>query len=227
MRAIALLSGGLDSVVATWAAHVQMGAEIVAVITCDYGQRAAKNEIKSAARVAERLGAKQHVVKLPWLGSLGGSALTDTTTNVPLMAAETLDDFAVATETANAVWVPNRNGVLLNVAAAFADTLDADAVIVGFNREEAVTFPDNTPEFMIAADAFFSYSTKCHCKVISPTAPLSKVEIVRLGIELHAPLDCLWSCYHEGSEHCWTCESCRRLERALNLAKASHIKSQI
>lgn len=227
MRAIALLSGGLDSVVATWAAHAQQNVEIAAVITCDYGQRAAKSEIHAASRVADRLNTPRHVVKLPWLGELGGSALTDTSVKVPVMATETLDDYAIASETASAVWVPNRNGVLLNVAAAYADKLEADFVIVGFNREEAATFPDNTPEFMTVADAFFSYSTKCHCKVLSPTAPLSKVEIVRLGIELHAPLDCLWSCYHEGPEHCWNCESCRRLERALNLADASHLKLKL
>ena len=218
MRAIALVSGGLDSVVATWAARAEY--DIAAVLTCDYGQRAARREIAAAGKVAERLGCPHIVVALPWLGAVGGSALTDVDADIPAIASESLDDMEVATETAAAVWVPNRNGVLTNVAATYAEVLEADAIVVGFNREEGATFPDNTPEFMAAADAFFSFSTRHGVQLISPTAPLSKPEIVILAIELGAPLDLVWSCYRGGEQHCWECESCRRLRRALDAAGA-------
>lgn len=213
MRAISLLSGGLDSVVATWAARDEH--EIAAALTIDYGQRARRREIEAAAEVSARIGCRHFVVELPWLGELGGSALTDGQARVPEPTDGQLDDPEKAAQTAAAVWVPNRNGVFVNVAAAHAEALDCGAIVCGFNAEEAATFPDNSQAFMSAADRFFELSTMRHPTIISPTADLSKEEIVRLGRRLGAPLRHVWSCYFGGEEHCWRCESCRRLRRAL------------
>ena len=213
MRAIALLSGGLDSLVATWATAAEH--EIALALTADYGQRAAAPEIRAAAKQAETLLVPHKVVKLPWLGELGGNALTDTTRPLPEIAAEKLDDMDAATTSASGVWVPNRNGVLINAAGAFADALGCELIVVGFNAEEGATFPDNTPEFMQATDAALAFSTQVHAGVHSPTATLTKAEIVKLGQSLGAPLHLAWSCYEGGVDHCGECESCRRLRRAL------------
>lgn len=212
-RAVALLSGGLDSVVATWAAR--RTHEIALALTCDYGQRAAQREAQAAREVAGLLGCPHVLVDLRWLGALGGSALTDPTRAIPHPDADGLDDPQLAPATARSVWVPNRNGVLLNVAAAHAEAWGCQAIVVGFNAEEAATFPDNSRAFMTAADEFFALSTLTHPQVISPTASLTKREIVALGRELGAPLQHIWSCYLGDAEPCGRCESCRRLERAL------------
>jgi 7-cyano-7-deazaguanine synthase len=212
-RAIALLSGGLDSVVAAWAA--QETHEIALALTCDYGQRAAQREVEAAARVAALMGCRHVVLDLRWLGALGGSALTDAAGPVPQLAPEGLDDATLTAQTARSVWVPNRNGVLINVAGAYADAQDCQAIVVGFNVEEAATFADNSQAFMAAADSFLALSTRSHPRVISPTAALDKRQIVALGRKLGAPLHCVWSCYLGGEEPCGQCESCRRLERAL------------
>lgn len=213
MRAVALVSGGLDSLVATWATAAEH--EIALALTADYGQRAAAREIRAAAKQAEALLVPHKVVKLPWLGELGGNALTDVTKPLPQIAATKLDDMGAATASAAGVWVPNRNGVLINVAGAFADALGCELIVVGFNAEEGATFPDNTPGFMDATDAALAFSTRVHACVHSPTAGLTKAEIVTLGEALHAPLELAWSCYEGGEDHCGECESCRRLVRAL------------
>lgn len=216
MRCVALLSGGLDSLVA--AALARAEHDLALALTCDYGQRAAKREIEAARAQAEWLGCPHQVVALPWLGALGGSALTEKAAYLPEPSPQDLDRTEVVSQTARAVWVPNRNGVLINVAAAFAERLGADAVVCGFNREEAANFPDNSRAFVAAADQFWKYSTATGVRLLSPTADLDKREIVQRGQALGAPLHLVWSCYQGGEKQCGRCESCRRLARALEAA---------
>ena len=214
MRAVVLLSGGLDSLVA--AALTRAEAALVLALTCDYGQRAAAREAEAARLQAQWLGCPHEVIALPWLGALGGNALTDPARTLPEPSAEQLDAAEITTESARAVWVPNRNGVLVNVAAAYAERLAAEWVVCGFNAEEAATFPDNSRAFMQAADGLWQYSTATGVRLYSPTADLDKPEIVRRGRALGAPLELVWSCYLGEAEQCGRCESCRRLSRALH-----------
>ncbi|NLO74746.1 MAG: 7-cyano-7-deazaguanine synthase QueC [candidate division WS1 bacterium] len=218
MRCVALLSGGLDSFVA--AALAREEHELVLSLTCDYGQRAAARELGAAAAQAEWLGCPHQTLQLPWLGVLGGSALTDPARELPELAAEDLDSEETSEASARAVWVPNRNGVLVNVAAAYAESQGAEAVLCGFNAEEAAAFPDNSPEFMQAAETFWRHSTLTGLRLLSPTARMDKAEIVRQAQTLGVPLELVWSCYRGASGHCWTCESCHRLRRALEQAGA-------
>jgi 7-cyano-7-deazaguanine synthase len=211
MKAISLLSGGLDSVVATWLAARDM--EIVLALTCDYGQRAAVREIEAASHVAAALAVPHRIIPLPWLAEIAGDALTNHAKALPLLREDQLDS-AAARESAAGVWVPNRNGLLLNIAGVFADALGAEAIIVGFNAEEAATFSDNTPEYAAAATSAFAYSTRSGCQVVSPTVTMTKREIVRAGREAGAPLDLCWSCYDSGPMPCRVCESCLRSQRA-------------
>ena len=212
MKAVSLLSGGLDSVVATWLAARDM--EIVLAITCDYGQRAAAPEILAASQVAAALGVPHQVVPLPWMAEIASGALTDRAQALPKPSAAELSGEA-AEHSAAAVWVPNRNGLLLNVAAVYAEVMGAGAIICGFNAEEGATFPDNTPEFATAAEHFFSYSTRHGCRVVSPTMEMTKAEIVQAGRDAGTPLDLTWSCYEAGPAPCGVCESCMRQQRAL------------
>jgi 7-cyano-7-deazaguanine synthase len=217
MGCVALLSGGLDSLVA--AALAREEHELLLAVTCDYGQRAAGPEQAAAQAQAEWLGCAHRCVALPWLGELGGNALTDPGRELPAPEEEELDSPA-ALDSARAVWVPNRNGLLVNVAAAYAESLGAEAVVCGFNAEEAATFPDNTPEFMQAAESLWRFSTAGGLRLISPTAAMDKAAIAREGQRLGAPLRLVWSCYRGGARQCWNCESCRRLRRALERAGA-------
>jgi 7-cyano-7-deazaguanine synthase len=213
VRTISLLSGGLDSVVATTAAAREGSVELA--LTFDYGQRAAPAEVRAARTVCGELSLRHRVVELPWLADVTATALVDRHVALPELAADELDDAAKTQASAAAVWVPNRNGVFINVAAAFAESLGCDAVVCGFNAEEGQTFPDNTPEFAAAASAALAYSTLNRVRVVSPTQDLTKVEIVALGLRLGAPLADVWSCYEPGPEPCGKCESCLRSARAM------------
>lgn len=215
MRCVVLLSGGLDSLVA--AALSRPEHALALAVTCDYGQLAAPRELAAAAAQAEWLGCEHRCVALPWLGELGGSALTEPGRELPAPAREDLDS-AAAVASARAVWVPNRNGVLVNVAAAYAESLEAEAVVCGFNAEEAMTFPDNSPQFMTAAEGLWRWSTARGLRLLSPTAALDKAAIVGAGRRIGVPLSLVWSCYRGEARPCWQCESCRRLRRGLERA---------
>ena len=214
---VILLSGGLDSA-ANLALSAEAGDRILA-LNIDYGQRAARPERRASRALANYYGAEFKPIDLPFVGALGGSSLTDSMADVPTLARDQLDDLSVITGTAKSVWVPNRNGIFIAAAAAYAEREGADTVLVGFNREEATTFPDNSTEFLEATTKALYYSTANHVTVRSHTDRLDKREIVR---ELRAlkrksfPFELVWSCYHAGAEPCGKCESCQRFSRAVS-----------
>jgi 7-cyano-7-deazaguanine synthase len=218
MTAVALLSGGLDSLVA--AAHAAQHGGLILALTLDYGQRAAEREKAAAAAIAERLGARHQVVAATFLGAIANCALTRKEAALPEPAEAELDDREKGLERAARVWVPNRNGIMIHVAAGFAEAFGADRIVVGFNREEAATFPDNGPDFLEASNRALAFTLGEPVRVESPTIDLDKTGIVELGLSLKAPLHLVWSCYEAGPGHCFRCESCRRLERALKRAHA-------
>ncbi len=219
MPAIVLLSGGLDSAVNLKQAHDETGVTLA--LTFDYGQRAAAREAAAAALMCRQLRVAHRLIPLPWLAEISQSGLLDPDARIPEVKPGELDEDRVTSgETAEAVWVPNRNGLFVNIAAAFAEALGADTVVAGFNAEEAATFPDNSPEFVAASNAALRVSTRREVRLLSYTQDLTKADIVRLGRRIEAPLECIWSCYLGNREHCGRCESCARLERALRDADA-------
>ena len=200
MSSVVLLSGGLDSLVAAWAARESHPPRLA--LTFDYSQRAAARELEASLCIAAEMGVEHRLVKLPWMARL-----------MPTSLGDPASDLAAADDAS--VWVPARNAVFIAIAAAHAEALDCDTIICGFNAEEAATFPDNSPEFVRRSDAMLELATRNHPRVHSPTLDLTKREIAALGVELGTPLQLVWSCYGAGPEHCWECPSCRRLREAL------------
>ena len=209
--AVVTLSSGLDSSVSLAIARAE-GREIPLALTFDYGQRAARRETEAAARLAARFGVTHRVVRLPWIAEFPG-ALTGRG-ELPLPRSGDLEGEA-SVRSAGAVWVPNRNGVFLEVAAGFAEALGADEVLVGFNREEAATFPDNSAAYVQALNVALGLSTRGRVRIASPTLFLDKREIVARAKRMDFPFELLWSCYIDGPRMCGRCESCQRLKRAL------------
>ncbi len=210
---IVLLSGGLDSLVNFKMAHDE--TDIKLVLFFDYGQISHRNERDASEAVAEKYGIHHKTIRLEWLQTIDTGL---TKGEIPEFDAARLDDLEYALGTAKAVWVPNRNGVLLNVAAAFAERYGVSNIVTGFNREEGATFPDNTQAFLDRLNSAFEYSTANRPVALSYTIDMNKKEIVELGRKIDAPFEHLWSCYHDGRKMCGVCESCRRLVRALNAA---------
>ena len=213
MKTVVLLSGGLDSAVNLFQAHRE--SQVVLALTFDYGQRAAPKEVESAKYLCRLLKVPHRVISLPWIKDFGHSALIDDQLLVPQGKNVSIDDYDQSVKTAASVWVPNRNGIFLNIAAGFAEALGADAVVPGFNKEEAATFPDNSAEFLEALNHSFSFSTAIKVRTKCFTTSFDKTKIVEIGKSLGVPFDHLWPCYLAGEHWCGQCESCLRFQRAM------------
>ncbi|MCS3923176.1 7-cyano-7-deazaguanine synthase QueC [Methanosalsum natronophilum] len=211
MKSISLLSGGLDSIVATSVA-MNEGININLAIVFDYGQRAAKKEIGVSKRFCEHMSIPYDIIKLDWLESITKTSLVNKDKSIPHLSQEEIneDDMDIVTESARQVWVPNRNGVMINIAASFAESMGCDYIIVGFNEEEASTFPDNSESFMKSVNLSLSYSTQKSVEVYAPLLSYDKEAIVRKGVDVKAPLEFSWSCYYGDDKPCGVCESCVR-----------------
>lgn len=198
MKAIALLSGGLDSVISMFMAREE--AEICLALTVDYGQKARKNEIRAAKHFCKLFDIRHVVIELPFMSEIHSGLLE---------AGE------ISVENP---WVPNRNGLFVNLAATYAENIKADWVICGFNREEASNFPDNSREFVEAANKALYYSTLNHVSLRSFVQDMDKVEIIKKAVELGIDFRNLWSCYQGGEKPCGQCPSCLRNMEAFNKA---------
>ena len=217
-KSILVLSGGLDSTVAAHIAYQETTP--VLALTFDYGQRAAEREKSVAATTARRLGVSHRTIALPWLAELTSTGLVNKSKKLPELKEKDLDDPVKGRKTAAAVWVPNRNGLFLNIAASFAESLGAELLVTGFNAEEGVTFPDNSAGFVRSADDFFWFSTLKKIRVVSYTLNWNKPEIARRARGFGLTEADVWSCYEAGPSPCGTCESCLRLVRAFREAAA-------
>jgi len=206
-KSIILLSGGLDSVVSLAISREELNVTLA--LTFDYGQKSAPKEIKASAQIAKYYGIEHKVIQLDWLKEITHTALCS---DEEVPAGDALKN---PDESAKSVWVPNRNGLFLNIAGAFADADGYSNIIIGANKEEAQTFPDNTQEFISSLNEEFKFSTRVHPKVTAPLIDCDKVEIVRLALLHKAPLHLLNSCYKNTKKHCGVCESCVRLKKAL------------
>lgn len=212
--AIILLSGGLDSFASL--AMTLKNHNIRLALTFNYGQRAFEREKIAVEKICDYYNIDHTVVSLEWLQNITTTSLVDTGKNLPSYTVENLNaDMDTLKSSAKAVWVPNRNGVMLNIAAAYADSFQCEYVVFGANAEEAVTFPDNSLEFAEQMTKTLSYSTSNHVEVLVPLAKYTKTEIINIAIAENMPLQYVWSCYTPAEKHCGQCESCARLKRAL------------
>lgn len=214
-RAVVLLSGGLDSGVAL-ARHLDRGGSVDTCLFLDYGQPAAPAEQRASAALAERFGVDWQAIALPWLGgfsAVGGSGLAPGGTPPELDpdGEAPLGDDA----SARAVWVPARNLVFVAIAASRAEASGAEAVVVGFNREEAATFPDNRPEFVDALDRVLDLGLIGACRVLAPVQDLDKPGLASAALGFGLGPQDFWSCYLPDSDRATCrCESCVRSRRA-------------
>jgi 7-cyano-7-deazaguanine synthase len=206
-RAVVLLSGGLDSATAlAWA--LAQGYECFALTVC-YGQRH-RAELDAAARVANALGAREHRLISVDLGSLGGSALTDPTLPVPEQPSEGIP----------VTYVPARNTVLLSLALAWAEVVQATHLVIGVNAVDYSGYPDCRPEFIAAFEKLARIATRAGVQggALQLDAPLlawSKETIIREGLRLGVDYAQTVSCYQADAQGraCGRCDSCR-LRRA-------------
>ena len=209
-KAISVLSGGLDCTVAT---SVFDNDYEIHAITFDYGQKAAKQEINASRKICEKMGWTHEVVDLPWLSRISDSSL-NTDEDIPEPDENDLDDFDKSSESASSVWVPARNTVFTSIALSYAESVGAEIIIVGWNGEEGATFPDNSKEYLEEFNNLISVGSPDKIRIEAPAIDLNKEEIVKLGIDVGAPMELSYSCYKGEDNPCGVCESCMRRKRA-------------
>lgn len=216
MKAVLCLSGGMDSCVC--AALAARDYDEVYAVHFSYGQRTEARELKSAEEIARLVGIKELLpLRMDLFRRIGGSALTDTSIAVPDAPAE---ESAIGTEVP-VTYVPFRNAHFLSAAVSWAEVLGAKVVVIGAVEQDSSGYPDCRPAYYQAFNELIRQGTKDgDIRVETPLIGLKKSEIVRLGVELGAPLHVSWSCY--GGEHkaCGVCESCVLRLRAFREAGA-------
>lgn len=222
--AVLLLSGGLDSVVSL--ALLKNEYRDIIALTFNYGQKSFIAEKESSAKIAKYYNLKHEIVHLDWLSNISTSALNNDN-DVPMLTKSDLNSIDVTLNSSKSVWVPNRNGLFVNIAACYAEALGHDSIIIGANKEEAATFKDNSIDFINAVNFSLKNSTNSLIEIVAPLVQLSKTEIIKKAIELKVPFEFIHSCYSSNEKHCGKCESCLRLLRALEENSALDIIKMI
>ncbi|HST22863.1 MAG TPA: 7-cyano-7-deazaguanine synthase QueC [Blastocatellia bacterium] len=206
-KAVALLSGGLDSTTALWVAKNE-GYAIYA-LSFRYGQRHVI-ELESARRVAESAGVEKHLIVDIDLRAIGGSALTD---EIEVPKERSADEMSSGIPV---TYVPARNTIFLSFALAWAETLGAEDIFIGVNALDYSGYPDCRPEYIEAFASMANLATKAgvegnmQLKIHTPLVAMTKAEIIKRGLELDVDYSLTHSCYDPRPDGlaCGKCDSC-------------------
>ncbi|MBT3528575.1 MAG: 7-cyano-7-deazaguanine synthase QueC [Porticoccaceae bacterium] len=214
-KAVVLVSGGLDSSTVL-ALALQQGYRCY-TLSFDYGQRH-RSELEAAKRVSELMKVEEHKIVRLDLGTIGGSALTDTTIDVPEQ------------ETAGipVTYVPARNTVFLSIALGWAEVLEADTIFLGVNAVDYSGYPDCRPEYISSFEAMANLATRAgvegnELSIQAPLMDMTKGEIISAGTSLGVDYSQTVSCYQASIDGlaCGKCDSCRLRIEGFNQAGIS------
>jgi len=198
--AVIAVSGGLDSCVT--AAIAKQDFEL-AFAHFNYGQRTEKRELRAFNEVTDFFNvAKNLVIDISHLSQVGGSSLTDKKIDV---SPADLSSKEIPTS-----YVPFRNANILAACVSWAEALNATAVFIGAVQEDSSGYPDCRVDFFSAFEKMVRLGTKpsTNLEIKTPIINLTKKEIIKLGVELKAPLHLTWSCYKNEDKACGVCDSC-------------------
>ncbi len=202
MRAIVLVSGGMDSCVT--AAMAKAEGHDIHFLHINYGQRTERRELEAFHAIADHYGVPQQqrlICSIAHLTAIGGSSLTDT--SIPVSAAD-LENTEIPSS-----YVPFRNAHLLSVAVSWAEVCDAKRLYIGAVYEDSSGYPDCRPEYYAAFNEVIRLGTAAGDILIeTPIIFLTKEQIIAKGLELNAPLHLTWSCYQREDLACGLCDSC-------------------
>jgi 7-cyano-7-deazaguanine synthase len=207
MKAIVLISGGMDSLVST--AIAKRDGYDLAALHLNYGQRTEHKELECFERITAHYGITEKlVVDVTHLSRIGGSSLTDKTIEV---SKADIHSKEIPTS-----YVPFRNANILSIAVSWAEVIGAQRIFIGAVEEDSSGYPDCRKEFYDAFNQVIKLGTKptTDIQIITPVIEMKKSAIVKLGLEMNAPFELSWSCYRENDEACGVCDSCALRLRA-------------
>ncbi len=209
-KAVCILSGGMDSTLASYMAK-EDGYSLIAV-HFNYGQKTETKELESFRKICDDLKIKdKYEIDIPFFKDIGASALTDDSIEVPTTGIE---------EGVPVTYVPFRNGIFLSIATAIAEKENATALYIGVVEEDSSGYPDCTDTFISKMQNAMNQGTKKETKleIFTPLVHLSKQQIVTKSIAMNVPLQHTWSCYKNELKACGICDSCRLRLNGFKLA---------
>ncbi|MEI8387542.1 MAG: 7-cyano-7-deazaguanine synthase QueC [Verrucomicrobiota bacterium] len=208
MKAVVLLSGGMDSVAALY--HARGNHEIVAAISFHYGSKHNDREIPFAKWHSDRLGIPHIVVPLAFIGEQFDSDLLKRGGEIPKGHYEE--------QSMKKTVVPFRNGIMLSIAGGFAESKGASALVIAAHAGDHAIYPDCREDFMRAMGDAIRLGTYAEVDLIRPFISMTKGDIARRGHGLGVDFSKTWSCYVGGETHCGECGTCVERREAFLLA---------
>ncbi|VVB70887.1 7-cyano-7-deazaguanine synthase [uncultured archaeon] len=207
MKAVLILSGGVDSTTLLY--KMQDDGHEVYALTFNYAQRH-KKEIDCARKIAEKLGIPHRVVDLSNLAALLGDSA--------LLGGKDVPSCHYTEDAAKQTVVPNRNMIMLSIAAGYAEAHEVPAVYYAAHKNDSTIYPDCRAEFVEALKPAIRLATAWHpVELQAPFVDLTKAEIVKMGLELGVPFEMTWSCYQGRDLPCRSCPTCIEREEAFRL----------
>jgi 7-cyano-7-deazaguanine synthase len=207
VKAVVLLSGGMDSCVCAAIAREKHGNSNLRLLHASYGQRTEKRESRAFQEIADFYGVRERLmIHLDHFRAIGGSALTDPKIQIPENERVRLGRGSAIPVT----YVPFRNAHFLSAAVSWAEAIGAGAIYIGAVAEDSSGYPDCRPEYYRLFQELIRVGTKPETQIemVTPVIGMKKSEIVRSGLKLGAPLHLSWSCYQGEEEACGACDSC-------------------
>lgn len=208
MKVCVLLSGGMDSVTVLYEA--MRSHEVVACLSFDYGSKHNACEIPFAKLHAEKHGIPHHTVDLDFMDRLFKSDLLKSGGEIP--------EGHYAEESMKQTVVPFRNGIMLSIATGYAESIEAEGVVIAAHSGDHAIYPDCREPFMAAIGESMKQGTYVKIELLRPFIDMDKTAIAKRGVELGVNFAETWSCYKGGEIHCGVCGTCVERREAFILA---------
>lgn len=208
MKALVVFSGGLDSTTAVYWALKKY--DEVETISFDYGSKHNQIEHSYALKTCEKLGIKNTLINLDFINKYFKSDLLKSGGDIP-------EGYYTA-ENMKSTVVPFRNGIMLSVAAGFAESNNCDVLILGNHSGDHAIYPDCRKSFIEGISRAIYEGTAKHIEVFSPFCEMTKTDIVKIGAELGVDFSLTYSCYKGGEKHCGKCGTCQERKEAFEQA---------
>lgn len=208
MKSVVLLSGGMDSVTALY--HTYQSGEVTAALSFDYGSKHNHRELPFARWHCQRLNIPHQIIPLGFINTTFQSDL--------LMSGGDIPEGHYEEETMKATVVPFRNGIMLSIAAGYAESQGAEAVVIAAHAGDHAIYPDCRDSFMEPMAEAIRQGTYAGIRLIRPFIDLRKEDIAARGAALGIDFNQTWSCYKGGDLHCGACGTCVERKEAFQCA---------